>query len=191
MTRTEVRLAGFGGQGVILAGYLLGKAATLYDGREALFTQVYGPEARGGACNADVVLADEPIDFPEVTRPAILAVMSQEAGSSFLPTLAQDGVLLFDPDLVTLAWDGRQHAIPATRLAEQLGRRIVANMVLLGCLSASTEVVSLAALEEAVRTSVRPQTVDLNLRALRVGFEAGARAAAPAPRAMGRKKRRG
>ncbi len=171
MTRAEVRVAGFGGQGVILAGYLLGKAASLYDGKEAIFTQVYGPEARGGACNADVVLSDGAIDYPEVSTPGVLAVMSQEAGSSFIPGLAEDGVLLFDSDLVTQEWPGRSYGVPATRIAEGLGRRIVANMVMLGFLSATTGLVSLEALEQSVRTSVKPHTVDLNLRALRAGYE--------------------
>ncbi len=173
MTRAEIRVAGFGGQGVILAGYLLGKAATLYDGKEAIFTQVYGPEARGGACNADIVLSDGPIDFPEVRHPTVLAVMSQEAGGSFLPTLERDGTLLFDTDLVAVEWDGPRYGVPATRIAEGLGRRIMANMVMLGFLSARTDLVSLDALEQAVRTSVRPHTVDLNLRALHAGYESG------------------
>ncbi|MDO8611434.1 MAG: 2-oxoacid:acceptor oxidoreductase family protein, partial [Dehalococcoidia bacterium] len=77
--RQEVRLGGFGGQGIILAGYMLGKAAALYDGKEAVFTQAYGPEARGGACSADLVISDEPIGYPMVSRPDLLVLMSQEA----------------------------------------------------------------------------------------------------------------
>src|SRR3972149_10233566 len=81
--RQEVRLGGFGGQGIILAGYMLGKAAALYDGKEAVFTQAYGPEARGGACSADLVISDEPIGYPMVSRPELLVLMSQEAFTKY------------------------------------------------------------------------------------------------------------
>ncbi|MBI4491877.1 MAG: 2-oxoacid:acceptor oxidoreductase family protein [Chloroflexi bacterium] len=173
MTRQEVRLAGFGGQGIILAGYLLGKAAALYGGQHAVLTQVYGPEARGSACNADVMLSDSPIDFPEVRHPSIMAVMSQEAAESFLPSLVGDGTLLFDSDLVQLDWPGRRFGVPATSIADQLGRRIVANMVMLGFLSATTGLVPPEALEEAIRTTVRAHTIELNLRAFEAGYTRG------------------
>ncbi|MDP3908793.1 MAG: 2-oxoacid:acceptor oxidoreductase family protein, partial [Gemmatimonadales bacterium] len=147
--RIEVRIGGFGGQGIILAGYLFGKGAALYDGQEAIFTQVYGPEARGGACTADVVLSREPIGFPEVTHPHVLAVMSQEAADLFVGGLDPGGTLLLDEDLVKLAWPGRTFAVPATRVATDLGRRIVANMVMLGFLSAITGLVAPDSLKEA------------------------------------------
>jgi 2-oxoglutarate ferredoxin oxidoreductase subunit gamma len=171
MTRREVRLAGFGGQGIILAGYLLGKAAALYDGQEAVLTQAYGPEARGGACNADVVISDEPIGYPEISRPEVLTLLSQEAADLFVPLVRGDGLLLVDEDLVHVQnWRGRLRAIPASRMADELGRRIVANMVMLGFLSSATDgLVSYAALERAVRTTVRPHTLELNLRALGAG----------------------
>jgi 2-oxoglutarate ferredoxin oxidoreductase subunit gamma len=171
VSRCEIRLAGFGGQGIILAGYLLGKAAALYDGREAVLTQAYGPEARGGACNADVVISDEPIGYPEVSRPDVLALMSQEASDLFVPTARSDGLFLLDEGLVQPMDHAGVCSVPATALADKLGRRIVANMVMLGFLSAATNnLVTLAALEQAIRTSVRPHTLDLNLQALRVGY---------------------
>jgi len=98
--RQEIRLAGYGGQGIILAGLLLGKAAALYDGKEAVFTQSYGPEARGGASSADVVIADQPVDYPLVTRPDCLVVMFQEAYERYRPDLAPGGLLALDQDLV-------------------------------------------------------------------------------------------
>jgi 2-oxoglutarate ferredoxin oxidoreductase subunit gamma len=168
--RREIRLAGFGGQGIILAGYLLGKAAALYDGQQAVFTQAYGPEARGGACNADVVLSNAPVGYPEVSHPDVLAIMSQEAADLFVPRAAADAQLLIDADLVHVSWPGRVRSVPATRLADELGRRIVANIIMLGFLSGVTGLVSPTALEEAIRSSVRPQTVDLNLRALQSGY---------------------
>ena len=170
MTRTEVRLAGFGGQGIILAGYLLGKAAALYDGQHAVLTQAYGPEARGGACNADVVISDAPVDYPEVSNPSVMVVMSQEAAGTFLSGLSADGLALFDSGLVDPPWEGRRFSLPATDIADRLGRRIVANVVMLGYFAATTQLVSRTALEEAIRTTVRPQTIDLNLRALAAGF---------------------
>lgn len=173
MKRDDVRLAGFGGQGIILAGYLLGKAASLYDGKQAVLTQVYGPEARGGACNADVVISDSVIGYPEVTEPNIMAVMSQEAAASFIPGLVDGGTLLIDTDLVELSGDRPFRGLPSSTIADQLGRRIVANMVMLGFLSASTGVVSADAMKEAIRTTVRPQTVDLNLRAFEAGYSRG------------------
>ncbi|OGG55780.1 MAG: hypothetical protein A3F84_04305 [Candidatus Handelsmanbacteria bacterium RIFCSPLOWO2_12_FULL_64_10] len=173
MTRTEVRFAGFGGQGIILAGYLVGKAAALYDGQHAVLTQAYGPEARGGACNADVVLSDGPVDYPEVTTPSILVVMSQEAVATFLPSLSEDGLAVFDSGLVDLPWKGRQQSVAASGIADGLGRRIVANVVMLGYFAATTGLVSRDALEQAIRTTVRPQTIDLNLRALEAGFSEG------------------
>lgn len=176
----EVRLAGFGGQGIILAGYLLGKAAALYGGKNAIFTQSYGPEARGGACAAELIISDEPIDYPMVTRPELLMLMSQEAFNKYGSAAAEGGQLVVDTDLVESATekDWLRH-IPATRLAQELGNRMVANVIMLGFLCATTGVVSREALEESIRTTVRPALVELNLQAFSRGFEhvpAGARA---------------
>lgn len=170
--RQEIRLAGFGGQGIILAGYVLGKAAALYSGKEAVFTQSYGPEARGGACAAELVISDEPIDYPLVARPDFLACMSQEAFNRYGAAVAEGAQLVVDSDLVDSAtrkaW--LRH-VPATRLAEELGNRIVANMVMLGFFCAVSGVVSREALEQAIRTTVRASTIDLNLRAFSLGFD--------------------
>src|SRR3990170_2845279 len=134
--RQEVRLAGFGGQGIILAGYVLGKAAALYDGHEAVFSQSYGPEARGGACAAEVVICDEPVDYPLFELADIVVAMSQEAFSKYGSTLKPDGVLLLDSDLVKTDTAGpRVHRAPFTRLAEGLGNRMAANVVMLGFLT--------------------------------------------------------
>src|SRR3990170_188447 len=170
--REEVRLGGFGGQGIILAGYMLGKAAALYDDKEAVFTQAYGPEARGGACSADLVISDEPIDYPMVSRPDLLVLMSQEAFTKYGSAVAEGAQLIVDSDLVESATrkEWLRH-IPATRLAGELGNRMVANVIMLGYLSASTGVVTRGALEEAIRTTVRPALQELNLQAFACGFE--------------------
>lgn len=169
--RREVRISGFGGQGVILAGYILGKAASLFDGKEATLIQSYGPEARGGAASAEVVLDDEPIAYPHIEEADCLIVMSEEAYRTYGKSLRPGGTMIVDEDLVDLEQGVQAVQVPATRLAEELGQRIVANIVMLGALVAATEVVSKQAMVEAVRTSVPPRTVDLNLKALEKGYE--------------------
>lgn len=166
-----MRLGGFGGQGIILAGYILGKAAALHDGKEAIFTQSYGPEARGGACSASLVIDDEPIDYPMVEEPGVVALMSQEAADTYGSGLAPGATVIVDADLVSsVPGEPSVRRIPCTRLAEELGNRIVANMVMLGALTAASGVVSRGAIEEAIRTSVRERTVPLNLKAFDAGY---------------------
>ena len=176
--RREVRLAGFGGQGIILASYIIGKAASLHDDQHAVMTQSYGPEARGGACAAAVVLSDEAIDYPLVTRPDCLVVLSQEAYGTYRDHLADDGLLVADADVAVAplsaadaSGEHQLHQVPALRLADQLGRRIVANIVMLGFWTAVAKYVSRGAMEEAIRSTVPPRTVDLNLRAFASGYE--------------------
>ncbi|GAB4325390.1 MAG: 2-oxoacid:ferredoxin oxidoreductase subunit gamma [Dehalococcoidia bacterium] len=173
MSRCEIRLAGFGGQGIVLAGYILGKAASLYDGKSAVFSQSYGPEARGGACAAEVIIDDEQdVDYPVLTRPDILVLMSQEAAVRYSADRADDAIVIVDEDLVSCdAADFLVHAAPMTRIAEGLGRRLVANITMLGFLTAVTGIVSREAMEEAVSTTVPPRTIELNLRAFQAGFD--------------------
>jgi 2-oxoglutarate ferredoxin oxidoreductase subunit gamma len=174
MSRTEIRLTGFGGQGIILSGYIVGRAAAIHDGKQATFTQSYGPESRGGACSAQVIISDAPISYPHLTDPAILVVMSQEAYNKYAPQLRKGALLIIDQDLVDtgeVADDVNMVSVPATRLAEGLGRRIVANIVMLGFFSAMTDVVSVEAMREAILASVPKGTEELNLRAFQVGYE--------------------
>ncbi len=170
--RQEVRLAGFGGQGIILAGYILGKAAALYDGKEAVLSQSYGPEARGGACAAELLISDDSIDYPMVSNPKLLMLMSQEAFNKYGSAVAEGAQLVVDTDLVESASqkDWLRH-IPATRMAVELGNRMVANVIMLSFLCAMTGVVSREALEESIRTTVRPALVELNLQAFSRGSE--------------------
>jgi 2-oxoglutarate ferredoxin oxidoreductase subunit gamma len=169
--RREIRIAGFGGQGVVLAGYVLGKAVALYAGLEAVMTQSHGPEARGGASSADLVISTEPIAYPFVQQPDILVALSQEAYSRFRPTAKPEAIVLIDQDLVKPADGDRIHTIPATQLAEDLGRRIVANVVMLGYFTAVTELIDSGAMLKALHTSVKAKTVELNLNAFQAGFE--------------------
>jgi 2-oxoglutarate ferredoxin oxidoreductase subunit gamma len=173
---SEVRIAGFGGQGVILAASIIGRAAAIHEGNFATMTQSFGPEARGGACSAQVVLSDSAVLYPYVTHPNVLVVMSQEAYTRFSTELEPGALLLVEEDLVRVAEipaGVRVYGVPATRLAEELGRRMVLNVVMVGFFGAVTGLVSPEALRNAVADSVPSGFKDLNLRAFDKGFEYG------------------
>ncbi len=169
--RTEIRISGFGGQGVGLAGQIVGKAFAIYDGKEAVMTQAYGPEARGGASSANIVASDEAIDYPFVQHPDILIALSQEAYTKFRPDAKNGAIILIDSGLVTPLENDEPLGIPATQLAEELGYRIVTNMIMLGFFAAAAGIISRQAMEEAIRTSVKERFVELNLKAFETGFE--------------------
>jgi len=177
MARTEIRVGGLGGQGVILCGHIIGKAAAIFDQKHSTLIQAFGPEARGSACSAQVTVSDEPIGYPYVKHPDVLVVMSPDAYTQFVPQLKPNGLLLYEEELITLdqrlPQTARRHGIPATRFAEELGRRLVLNIVMVGFFTGVTELVSLPAVERAVRDSVPRGTEDLNMRALRKGYEYG------------------
>lgn len=169
---SEIRFGGVGGQGIVLAGRLLGKAASLFDGKDAVVTQSYGPEARGGASRADVVISDHSVDYPFVREADVLAVFFQEAYVMFRPTLREGGLLLADDMLVQPGLDEESlRRVPATKVAEDLGTRMAANVVMLGYLVGATGVVSPQSIEDAIRTTVKPRIVDLNLKALESGMQ--------------------
>jgi 2-oxoglutarate ferredoxin oxidoreductase subunit gamma len=175
--RHEVRFSGYGGQGIILSAVILGRAAALYDGKYAVQTQVYGPEARGGASMGQVVIDDSPIFYPELTDPDILVIMSQQGFEKYGIRARKDAVMMIDSDLVHSRPGCRYCEIPATSEAKtNLGREIVANIVMIGALVAGTGVVSREAIERAVLDSVPKGTESLNQKALKRGFELGERA---------------
>ncbi len=172
----HILITGFGGQGIVLTGDILGKAATLYDHKHATMTQNYGPEARGGACSSQVIISGEEILFPCVASPEILVCMSQEAYTRNIKSLRPDGTLIWDTDLVhTRKADmvNKTFHVPATRFAEQLGTKMMANIVMLGFLSAVEPLVHADALKKAVLDSVPPATKDNNLKAFNTGREYG------------------
>ena len=176
MQLTEIRVAGFGGQGVILSAILLGKAASIYQGAYATMTQNFGPEARGGACSAQLVLSDSPILYPYVTKPDIMVVMSQEAYVRFGSELKEGGTLIIEEDLVRVSDlnKGIQvYSIPATRIAEDLGKRMVLNSVMVGFFTAVTNLLEADAVRKAVADSVPKSFLDLNLKAFEKGLEYG------------------
>ena len=170
--RTEIRFSGFGGQGIILAAVILGRAAVMYDNKYAVQTQVYGPEARGGASMSAVIIDDEPILYPKVTNPDIFVIMSQEGYEKYGVQAGPQAVMLVDSSLVHSRPSCRYIEVPATQEArETLGRDIVANIVMLGALVAATGVVSREAIEKAILDSVPKGTESLNLKAMKKGFE--------------------
>lgn len=172
--RKEILLAGFGGQGLILAGIVLARAAVMHAGMEATHRQSYGPEARGGASRSEVIISDQTIDYPAVIagKNDILIAMSGTALTRYIKDVKPGGIVIYDPDLVLdvpKGIDATFYGIRATAIAERLGRRIVANMVMLGALTELTHILLLDAVEKAVISSVKAGTEDLNLKAINAG----------------------
>jgi len=178
--RREIRIAGFGGQGVVLAGIVIGKAASLYDGLYSVQTQSYGPEARGGASRSEVVISDDEIDYPKVKEPDIFVAMSHEALITYLDDLKNGAILIADPDMIKeeeikdfiKKKKIRYYRAPATRTAkEKIGIPIVANMVMIGAFTKATNVISEKAAKKAIENSVPPGTEKKNLEAFEAGKE--------------------
>jgi 2-oxoglutarate ferredoxin oxidoreductase subunit gamma len=170
--RREIRFSGFGGQGIILAAVITGRAAVMYDGKYAVQTQVYGPEARGGASMSAVIIDDDPILFPKVTTPDIYVIMSQEGFEKYGVQAGAGAVMLLDSTLVFSRPPCRYIEIPATGDARTtLGREIVANIIMLGALVEVTGIVSRNAIEKAILDSVPKGTESLNMKAMQRGFE--------------------
>ncbi len=169
--RFEVRLAGEGGQGMILAGVILAEAAAIHDGLNAVQTQSYGPEARGGASRSEVIIAGGEIDFPKVMAADLLLCMSQEACDRFYSQVKEEGCIVVDSASVSRIPSHRAIAVPISQIAEEVtGRRITASMVALGLVSGLTGVVTLDALQKAVANRVPAGTEEMNLKALAAGF---------------------
>lgn len=171
--RNEIRLAGEGGQGMILAGIILAEAAAIYDGKNAAQTQSYGPEARGGASKAEVIIAEGEIDHPEVVCADVLVAMSQEACDKYAGDVKKTGLLIVDEEKVGRVPSTRAIKVPITSLAQEAsGKTITANVVALGVLVGLTEVVSREAIQKAVVARAPKGTEEMNVKALNAGFEA-------------------
>ena len=177
--RTEIRICGFGGQGIILAGIILGKAASLFDENEAVQTQSYGPEARGGASKCEVVIDNKLIEYPKVQSPDILVAMSNEALLKYIVDLKDEGTLIVDTSTTDL--DGvkefvdehniKVYEAPATKTAmEEIGLKIVANIVMVGAITKITGVISKEAAVKAIEVSVPKGTEEKNIKAFEAGY---------------------
>lgn len=172
MSRTEIRITGFGGQGVVLSGYIIGRACAIHSGMHATLIQSFGPEARGSACSATLAISGTQVLYPYINRPDILVVMSGEGYEKYRDELRDDGTLVYEKNLVHPTFKKGQPAfgVPSTRIAESLGRSIVQNIVMLGFFTAATKIVSLEKMREAVKNSVPAGTEELNLKALDAGW---------------------
>jgi 2-oxoglutarate ferredoxin oxidoreductase subunit gamma len=170
--RYEIRLAGEGGQGLILAGVILAEAAAVGHGKNVAQTQSYGPEARGGASKSEVVISDDEIDYPKVVEADVLLAMSQEACDKYCHELKKDGVLIVDSIQVQRVPTQQAYRVPILKIAEEsTGRRVTANIVALGLIVGLTDVVSLEAIEGALTARVPNGTCELNSKALHAGLE--------------------
>lgn len=173
--RKDIRICGKGGQGIMLSGYILGKASSVFHHFNAVQMQSYGPEARGGAARSEVIISDEEIGYCGLYEAEYMMVMSQEALDKYSDDLAEDVKIILDPDLVTDpevdSEVGEKISVPATNIAEELGNKIVANIVMLGALNHVAEIVPEDILKEAVEDNVPSKFLDLNMKAVQKGIE--------------------
>lgn len=173
MKEWKIKISGFGGQGVILSGYAIGTCATIYEKHYASMIQSYGPEARGGACSTQITIHDAEIKYPLVDNPDVLLAMSQEGYDKHCRSMVEYGKIFYDEDLVepvTLKKNIFQYKIPATRLAESIGKKIVANMVMIGFMLGNTRILSPESFEKAIEKTVPNKFLDVNKKAFYLGF---------------------
>jgi 2-oxoglutarate ferredoxin oxidoreductase subunit gamma len=172
MSRTEIRVTGYGGQGVVLCAYIIGRAHAVNAGQHATMIQSFGPEARGSACSATLVLADEEILYPYIRRPDIFVAMSAEGYEKHKDELKPKGTLVYEKDLVParLRKGQKSFGISSTRIAEGLGRSLVQNIVMLGFFAAVSKLLPREQAREAVKASVPAGTEELNLKAFDAGW---------------------
>ncbi len=176
--RREIRITGFGGQGVVLAGHIIGRACAIHAGLEATMVQSFGPEARGSACSATLVVSEGEVFYPYIRRSDVLVAMSNEGYERYRGELRDEGLLIYEQDLVHPSFEAGRRAlgVPSTRIAESLGRAIVQNIVMVGFFTGATGLVGEEAMREAVRGSVPAGTESLNLRAFAEGLDYARRA---------------
>jgi len=171
----EIRFAGYGGQGIIRSAIIAGKAASIYDNKFSTMNQSFGPEARGGACSSQLVISESRVLYPYVTESDVFVAMSQEGYEIFEWELSEQGILLIDKDLVTpgpTRGSIQRFSVSATKIAEEMGNRIIANVVMLGFFTSATKLVSKEAMEKAITDSVPARFIELNLDAFNKGYNA-------------------
>ncbi|MCK4568162.1 MAG: 2-oxoacid:acceptor oxidoreductase family protein [Candidatus Thorarchaeota archaeon] len=184
MSRYEVRIGGFGGQGVVTMAVVAGETASLYDKKYVVQTQSYGPEARGGASKSEIVISDDEIDFPKVQTPDVFVVLSRAAFLAYIDGLKDDGILIIDEDLVNIESDipdtVKVYKIPATRIADkEVGSKQATNVVMLGAFAVITKILSLEGLKARIEEKW-PRFLKSNMLALELGMKAGEEALAKA-----------
>ncbi|UCF49045.1 MAG: 2-oxoacid:acceptor oxidoreductase family protein [Thermoplasmatales archaeon] len=172
--KKDIRICGFGGQGVILAGFIIGKAASVFENYNAVQSQSYGPEARGGAARSEVIISDEKIGYPRPVGVDCLVAMSQESFDTYRDDIRDDAVIILDPDLVKRHEIGRKlYKVNALKIAEELGNKIVTNIVMVGAFASIYGLLKPESVKESVIDSVPKRFTDLNVKAFERGFEAG------------------
>lgn len=172
--KKEIRICGFGGQGVILAGFIIGKAASVFMDYHAVQSQSYGPEARGGAARSEIIISDEKIGYPRPLSVDCLVAMSQESFDTYRQDIRDDTVIIIDPDLVKSHNIGKSlYRVHAQQIAEELGNKIVTNIVMVGAFTGIFGLLKPEAVRESVIDSVPKRFTDLNVMAFDKGFEAG------------------
>ena len=172
MSRTEIRITGMGGQGVVLSGAIIGRACAIQAGQYATMIQSFGPEARGSACSATLAVSEREVLYPYIGRPDLFMVMSGEGYEKYRDELKDTGTLVYEKDLVhpKLKKGQPSFGVPSIRIAESLGRSIVQNIVMLGFFAAATKIVSREDMRDAVKGSVPAGTEELNLKAFDAGW---------------------
>jgi 2-oxoglutarate ferredoxin oxidoreductase subunit gamma len=171
--KTEIRIAGTGGMGVVLAGVILGHAAVVYGGFEAVQSQSYGSEARGTSAKSEVIVSDQPINYPKVRESDYLIAMSQKALEMYISSAKKGSVIIVDPDLVdTKDIKGYDIVeIPAMKTADEIGLRLVSNMVMLGALVKKSGLFPLETLEKAIADLISTKALETDIKAIRAGAE--------------------
>jgi len=175
--RYEIRFSGSGGQGMILAGIIMAEAAAIYGDKNAVQSQSYGPESRGGASKAEVIISQGPIDYPKATAIDCMLAMTQEACTKYHGDIKAGGILLVDSEEVKTVPSGnfKVYSYPIIGTArDEMGKTIVANIISLGMITELTGIVSRESVEKAVLSRVPAAFVDLNKKALQIGFERAA-----------------
>lgn len=174
--RFEIRLAGSGGQGLVLGGLIMSEAAAIFDGIYATQTQSYGPESRGGASKSEVVLSKEEVDYPKATNPDVVLLFTEAAAEKYLPMCKEDAIVIADADLVKTEIPDKYRKkviVPLTKIAKEgVGREFVANIIAIGLIRELTGIVSEASLEKALMERVPKGTEEMNRKALALGKEA-------------------
>jgi len=172
--KREIRIAGFGGQGVILAGFIFGKASCVFSDYNAVQSQSYGPEARGGAARSEVIISDEKIGYPRPTSVDLFVAMAQEAFDTYRKDIREDTMIIIDPDLIPNHDIGRPlFKVRAQKIAEDLGNKIVTNIAMVGAVTGIYDLFDEEAVKKAVIDSVPKRFTDLNINAFEKGLEAG------------------
>lgn len=173
--RVEARMSGIGGQGIVTMGYVIGMAAALYDKKDVIMTEAYGPEITGGWSKADVIISDIEIDYPLIDNPDVLIVMSQEGWEHNEPFVKEDGLVIYEKALVDIGVSTSKKCvpIPAIQIADELGKRIVANVVMMGTFQEITKIITKRALEKSLKRQIPKGTEELNMSALEKGYQLG------------------